>query len=97
MQAMEAVPLSLIPKYSNVIGSHECYIRKISGRTKARICPWGNHDIEKDYLRADVPSLLIKVFRLVISIGAEHHWEIESMDVCAAFLQADGFTPTICI
>lgn len=95
MNAMESVSMSSVSKYANIIGSHVRYIRKADGRVKARICPWGNHDVEKHSLRTDAPSMLMEVFRLVISVGVEQHWEIGSMDVRAAFLQADGFSRSI--
>jgi len=95
MGAMRAVPISSVPKSANIIGSHVRYVRKMDGSVKARICPWGNHDAEKFDLRSDAPSMLMEIFRLVISIGVEQRWNIGSMDVRAAFLQADGFNRTI--
>jgi len=95
MGAMKTVAISTVPKSANVIGSHVRYIRKPDGKVKARICPWGNHDVDKFDLRTDAPSMLMEIFRLVISIGVEKHWDIGSMDVRAAFLQADGFKRTI--
>lgn len=95
MCALDIVPMADVSKSANLIGSHVRYIRKMDGTVKARICPWGNHDIEKNDLRKDAPSMLMEIFRLVVSIGVEHRWDIGSMDVRAAFLQADGFSRTI--
>ena len=95
MKAIEVIPIETVEKNANIIGSHVRYVRKMDGKVKARICPWGNHDNEKDYLRSDAPSMLMEVFRIVISIGVEKIWDIGSMDVRAAFLQANGFNRTI--
>lgn len=91
MNAMEVVSRKLVPKSANVIGSHVRFVRKMDGRLKARICPWGNHDLDKYDLRTDAPSMLMEVFRLVLLIGVERKWDVGSMDVRAAFLQAKGF------
>ena len=67
----------------------------MDGEVKARICPWGNHDNEKDYFRSDAPSMLMEVFRIAISIGVEKSWDIGSIDMRAVFLQANGFNRSI--
>jgi len=95
MRAMSVVPISSVPPSANIVGSHVRYIRKMNGSIKARICPWGNHDIDKYDLRTDAPSMLMEVLRLVVSIGVENDWDIGSMDIRAAFLQALGFNRTI--
>lgn len=95
MEAIKEMSTSSVPKFANIIGSNVRYIRKMGGRVKARICPSGNHDSEKGYLRSDAPSMLMEVFRLVISIGVEKRWDIGSMDVRAAFLRVKGFNRTI--
>ena len=95
MKAIEVVPIETLQKNANIIGSHVRYVRKMDGKVKARICPWGNHDSEKDYLRSDAPSMLMEVFRITISIRVEKSWDIGSMDIRAAFLQANGFNRSI--
>ena len=95
MKAMEAVSRESVPNDSNIIGSHVRYVRKPDGKVKVRICPWGNNDTERNHLRTDALSMLVEVLRIVISIGVEKFWDIGSMDVRAAFLQAKGFNRTI--
>ena len=82
---------SNIPTNANVVGSHVVYSRKSTGVVKARLCPWGHRDKEKGYLRSGAPCMNFKIFRLVLSIAAEHHCSIGQMDVKAAFLQAKDF------
>ena len=93
--AMEIFKSSDVPIDSNIIGSHTRFTRKSNGEVKARICPWGNHDIEKLNLRSDCPSILMEILRLVLSISVEMGWEIGSMDAVAAYLQALGFAREI--
>ena len=71
MDAMEIILKDSVPQNANIIGSHIRNLPKMDGRVKARICPWGNHESEKNYLRSDSPSMLMEVFRIEISIGVE--------------------------
>ena len=88
---MSIIPISSVPPGSNIIGSHVSYRVKTSGEIKARICPWGNLDAEKPFLRCDCPSINMEVLRILASIAVEMGWKISSLDAVAAFLQADGF------
>jgi len=58
---------------------------------KARICPWGHRDKEKEWHRSDAPCMSMEIFRLVLSLATEFKWEIGEMDITAAYLQAKGF------
>lgn len=69
MKAMETVPKTSVPRTANVVGSPVQYIRKMNGNAKASICPSVNHDFENNELRIDAPSMVLEVFRLVVSIG----------------------------
>jgi len=89
--AISIVDTSEIKPSSNVIGSHVVYKRKMDGRPKARIVPWGHRDIEKGNIRCDAPCLTLDSLRLLFSISAEKKWLLGHMDVKAAFLQAHGF------
>lgn len=53
MDAMKEILLEEVENESNIIGSHTRYLRKANGTLKVRICPWGNHEIDKDLLRTD--------------------------------------------
>lgn len=84
-----------VPDDANIIGSHTRYTRKADGTVKASIVPWGNMDEDRNYLRTDSPCMNLEIFRLVLSLAAEHSWQIAQMDVSTAFLQAEGFTRDI--
>ena len=86
-----------IPAYGNIIGSHVNYARKSGNAPKARICPWGSHDLERLRLRTDCPSMLMEIFRILLSICEEKGWSIGSMDAIAVFLNANGFVRIIYI
>ncbi len=53
--------------------------------------PWGHRDDEKDFPRTDSPFVNPDIFRLVLSLAAEHAWQLGMMDVKAAYLQAKVF------
>ena len=95
LDAMETVDITEVPRNANIIGSHVLYRQKDDGRTKARICPWGNKDIEKHWLETDCPCMNMEIFRLLLSIASENKWTIGEMDVTAAFLQSNGFSREI--
>lgn len=89
--AFERVDRSSVPREANVIGSHALYKRKDDGSMKARIVPWGHRDEERNSLRSDSPCANLEVFRLIMSLAAEHAWPLGQMDISTAFLQASGF------
>ena len=93
--AHSEVDAKSVDRRENIIGSHVAYRRKLDGTAKARIVPWGHRDRDKDYLRGDAPSVSFDVFRLIMSLAAEHRWEIGQIDIEAAYLQAQGFVRTI--
>lgn len=88
MQAFTVVPRNKLPEKANIIGSHVVYRRKPDGTVKARICPWGHRDDEKDNVRKDAPRMHAEIFRLVFSLAAENCWTLGEMVITAAYLQA---------
>jgi hypothetical protein len=84
-----------VPNRANIIGSHVIYKYKPDGSLKARIVPHGHMDHDKDFLRTDASTMSVEVMRLLISISAERRWRLGSLDVKAAYLQADGFNRDI--
>lgn len=69
--AMKVINRTEVPQEANIIGSHVVCRRKQDGTLKARIVPWGNHDLQKDYLITDAPCMSIETFRLVLSPSVE--------------------------
>ena len=76
-----------VPRGLNIIPSIVIYRWKESGRLKARICPRGDLDRDKEQLRVDAPTALPTHVRLFCSLAASKKWEIRSCDVTTAFLQ----------
>lgn len=85
------VDRSSVPSDANTIGSHIIYSRKDDGTPKARIVPWGHRDRERNDLGTDSPCLNLEMFRIVLSVAAEHSWILGQMDIKTAYLQACGF------
>lgn len=82
---------SHISKSSYIIGANVVYKRNPNGESKALICPWGNHDIENDFLHTDSTTIPVGLLRLFLLVQLEHDWNYSALDVKAAYLQADGF------
>jgi hypothetical protein len=64
---------------------------------KARIVPDGRGDSEKDYLRKDSPTVAVDTFRFLISIAAERGWTLASLDIKAAYLQAEDYNRLVLV
>jgi hypothetical protein len=94
-RAFRSIAQTDLPSGANVIGSHVIYKYKPDGSLKARIVPHGHMDDEKAFVRTDAPTMSVEVMRLLLSIAVEHGWRIGSLDVKAAYLQADGFNRDI--
>jgi Reverse transcriptase (RNA-dependent DNA polymerase) len=94
-EAFKLVTKAELPRGANVIGSHVIYKYNSNGSLKARIVPHGHMDDEKAFMRTDAPTMSTEVMRLLISVVAERGWRIGSLDVKAAYLQADGFNRDI--
>jgi hypothetical protein len=82
------VKISEIPDDANMITSHV-------GSLKARIVAHGHLDDEKLFLRTDAPTMSVTVLRLFLSIATENDWRVGSLDIKAAYLQANGFSREI--
>lgn len=95
MFVMKIVPKSSAPRSANIICSHLRYIRKMDRRIKAPICPWENHNLDRYQVSTDAPSMLMEVIRIFVSVVFEKEWDLYAMDVCAAFLQVEGFNKNI--
>lgn len=90
--AYEEMNETEVPKGANIVGSHVLYKIKVSEdnslKLKARICPHGNEDREKDTVRKDSAAAQFPVIRLVCSIIALLGFVIAGFDIAAAYLQS---------
>jgi hypothetical protein len=93
--AFKVVAQDDLPQDANIIGSHVIYKYKADGSLKARIVPHGHMDDEKSFMRTDAPTMSVEILRLLISLASERGWRLGSLDVKAAYLQADGFRRSI--
>jgi hypothetical protein len=88
-KAMSIVPKSKVPHWANDLRSSVIYRWKDESTLKASIVPDGRGDSEKDFLRTDSPTMAVDIFRILISIAAEREWILASLDIKAAYLQAE--------
>jgi hypothetical protein len=88
---MSIVPKSNVPYWANVLRSSVIYRWKDEYILKARIFPDGRGDSEKDFLRTDSPTMAVDIFRFLISIAAYRGWTLASLDIKAAYLQAEDY------
>ena len=88
----EVVDESQVPKGANVISSHVAYKIKVGEdntlKLKARICPHGNRDKEKDGIRKDSAAVQFPIIRLMLSIAALLGLRLGTIDITAAYLQS---------
>lgn len=90
--AYEEVMDADVPQSANVIGSHIVYNIKVEEngkkRLKARLCPHGNRDKEKDDIRKDSATAQFDVIRLVCSLATILGFRLGCLDVRGAYLQS---------
>ena len=81
-----------VRKGANVIGSHIVYKVKVEEngrkRLKARLCPHGNHDIEKDSVRKDSATAQFDVIRMLCSLATILNFRLGCLDIKGAYLQS---------
>jgi Reverse transcriptase (RNA-dependent DNA polymerase) len=94
-QAMECISKINVPKGGNVLKSSFIYKWKNQVNLKARIVPDGRGDSQKYVLRTDSPKMSLDAFRMMMLIAAESWWSLGSLDIKAAYLQADDFNREI--
>ena len=86
------VPKGDIPSKANIISSHTVYRLKRTDegdfRFKARICPHGNKDREKDSVRKDSEVATPSSYRMILAIAALYNLTLFKIDIKAAFLQS---------
>ena len=87
----EAIPISSIPRGSNIVSSHVVYRWKDRNtpreRLKARIVPHGNRDRDREHLRSDSPSMKPEVLRVLCSYAVDMGFDLRAIDIKTAFLR----------
>ena len=82
----------IVPKDANVIGSHVVYKVKVEEnnqkRLKARLCPHGNHDDEKNNVRKDSATAQFDGIRLLCSVATILRFRIGCLDIKGAYPQS---------
>lgn len=83
---------STIPEDANVINSHVIYKLKMGEtgtmRMKARICPHGNRDDQKDQIRKDSATAQFDVIRLLLAIVTLLPMRLGVLDISGAYMQS---------
>ncbi len=83
---------SSIPGDANLISSHVAYKIKVTEedklKLKARICPHGNRDKDKDGIRKDSAAAQFPTIRLMLSLSALMGFRVGTIDISAAYLQS---------
>jgi Reverse transcriptase (RNA-dependent DNA polymerase) len=90
-KAITIVPKSKVPPWANVLKTSVIYRWNDESTLKARIVPDGRGDSEKDFLRTDSPTMAVDIFRFLVSIAVERGWTLASLDIKAAYLQAEDY------
>jgi type II restriction/modification system DNA methylase subunit YeeA len=88
---MSIVPKSNVPYWANVLRSSVIYRWKDEYILKARIFPDERGDSEKDFLRTDSLTMAVDSFRFLIFVAAERGWTLASLEIKAAYLQAEDY------
>ena len=85
-----------IQKNGNIICSHHFFNVKQDGeqdklKLKCRLVPHGNKDVDKDEVRKDSATAQFSIIRLLLSLAVIFQFNIASLDVKSAYLQAGEF------
>ena len=91
--AYQPVFIRDVPRNSNIISSHHFFQVKRDGeasklKLKCRLVPHGNRDAEKQSLRSDSSTAQFPCIRVLLSLSVLFHFELASLDMAAAYLQA---------
>lgn len=81
-----------LPANANIIGSHVVYKVKTSEqgehRMKARICPHGNHDDQKNDIRKDSATAQFDIIRFMLALVTFLPMELGAVDISGAYMQS---------
>jgi hypothetical protein len=89
IQAMECISKSSFPKGGNLLTSSVIYKWKNQETLKAIILPDGRGNSQRYFLRTDSPTMSPNAFIMMMSKAAEGEWSLGSLDIKAAYLQAE--------
>lgn len=85
-----------VSRSSNIISSHVVYKLKIDDddrkKMKARICPHGNRDAEKDDIRSDSTNAQFDMIRLLLFLAIIFSFRIGGLDVKGAYMKSGDIT-----
>lgn len=94
--AYEEVDEVGLPPDANIVTSHVVYEVKHdeggSKKMKARICPHGNEDDEKNVIRKDSSNAQLAIVRLMLSLVTFLGFSIKTADIKGAYLQSGPIT-----
>lgn len=89
---VQPVPECDVPRSNNIMSSHVGYKLKThedgSLDLKARICPHGNRDQEKDTVRSDSTNAQFDVIRLLLFMAVILHFRIGVLDIKGAYMKS---------
>lgn len=98
-EAYEEIAESNVSRGENVIASHVVYKLKVDEegkmKLKARICPHGNRDIEKDDVRKDSATAQFDTIRMALSMSTRMSAVLGHVDIKGAYLQSGPIKRTI--
>ena len=91
--AYQPVSIRDVPRNSSIISSHHFFQVKRDGeasklKLKCRLVSHGNRDAEKQSLRSDSSTAQFPCIRVLLSLAVLFHFELASLDIAAAYLQA---------
>ena len=90
---------SQVPSNATVINSHVAHKTKVIDdgplKLKARICPLGNRDKDKDGIRKDIAAVQFPKIRFMLRISALLGFRLGTVDISAAYLQSGSITGSI--
>lgn len=81
-----------VPTGVNVVNSHVVYKIKTDEQgermLKARICPHGNEDDDKESIRKDSSNAQLTIIRLLLSLVTFLNFDVKTADIKGAYLQS---------
>lgn len=85
-----------VPRNSNIISSHVLYKVKVdeddNKKMKARICPHGNRDLEKNNIRNDSTNAQFDMIRLLLFLSLMFSFRLGGLDVKGAYMKSGDIT-----
>ena len=91
--AYQPISIREVPRNSNIISSHHFFQVKRDGEAsklkfKCRLVPHGNRDVDKQSLRSDSSTAQFPCTRVLLSLAVLFHFDLASLEIATAYLQA---------